>query len=63
VICVGHLLGNFPQAFSHIALVNGAFTVAQTKTTHARKRDTHFRTITILLLSPRMYVERMKERG
>jgi GH15 family glucan-1,4-alpha-glucosidase len=28
----GHLLGNFPQAFSHIALLNSAFTLASTAT-------------------------------
>jgi GH15 family glucan-1,4-alpha-glucosidase len=36
----GRLLGNFPQAFSHIALVNSAFNLARAETA-ARSKGTH----------------------
>jgi hypothetical protein len=34
----GRLLGNFPQAFSHIALVNSAITLARTAPTARGQR-------------------------
>ena len=32
----GELLGNFPQAFSHIGLVNAAWTIAEAERLHPR---------------------------
>ncbi|MFP5228990.1 MAG: glycoside hydrolase family 15 protein [Acidobacteriota bacterium] len=37
------LVGNFPQAFSHIALVNAAFDLEQKKEEHPRTRHRHHR--------------------
>jgi GH15 family glucan-1,4-alpha-glucosidase len=34
----GQLLGNFPQAFSHIGLVNAAWAISQAETRHAATR-------------------------
>ncbi len=30
----GELLGNFPQAFSHIGLINAAWAISQAESTH-----------------------------
>ena len=35
----GHLLGNFPQAFSHVGLVNTAFNLTPRAPTPARDRE------------------------
>jgi GH15 family glucan-1,4-alpha-glucosidase len=35
----GRQLGNFPQAFSHIALVNSAFNLARTETAARERRN------------------------
>jgi GH15 family glucan-1,4-alpha-glucosidase len=35
----GELLGNFPQAFSHIGLVNAAWAIAQAEATHGPAND------------------------
>jgi GH15 family glucan-1,4-alpha-glucosidase len=37
------LVGNFPQAFSHIALVNAAFDLEHAKEEHHRLRHRHHR--------------------
>jgi GH15 family glucan-1,4-alpha-glucosidase len=35
----GELLGNFPQAFSHIGLVNAAWAISQAEVQHPMDRD------------------------
>jgi alpha,alpha-trehalase len=34
----GELLGNFPQAFSHIGLINAAWAIAQAERSQAKPR-------------------------
>jgi GH15 family glucan-1,4-alpha-glucosidase len=37
----GELLGNFPQAFSHIALVNAAWTISEAESNQTSRVRTH----------------------